>query len=590
MNIDIIDALIVILYLLAVVLIGFLIRKQATKKLDSFFLADRNIPWWILGLSGCSSYIDIGGTMAIVGVVACLGMKSVWVTHIAWGFFMMAIYMAFQAKWIRRSGVMTFAEWNRIRYGDTREAEAARLAAALFVFILMTCNLAYIAVGIGKFAEEFFPFLPAWSSTIIIFIMVGLYVTMGGFLGVVLTDVLQTLLIAIGACFLGYLAFQQGDVEQLLALKAPEWGSLVPSWRLWEGYTQSVPESYAHFEKLGPFLLAGFFWLIFRILSGPNVWDFQFFLTAKSSRDASLAAGLWTVGFTLRWILVFSFLVLGVSLIAGGNGSSFDIEKIMPLVLLKLPIGIRGLFLAVFLAVLMSTLDAAINVTSSVVVNDFLKRYFSRKMTDRQLVRAGQIASIAVLLFAFVLSLFFEDLVTVWEFVIFVVVTMILVPATFRWHWWRFSAKAFVIGMVSSALFILSQKIFLGKISASASLALNVLGSLILTTIAGFLTKLPDMDTLVNFYVKIRPFGFWGPVRREAVSRGLVPQKDYTGLLDIMNGFLTVFFQLCLCLVTFYAFLRQWNKFQLSLLGLIASIIFLYFTWYKTLPPKTENI
>ena len=131
----------------------------------------------------------------------------------------------------------------------------------------------------------------------------------------------------------------------------------------------------------------------------------------------------------------------------------------MPMVLGSLPIGLRGLFIAVLLAALMSTLDAMINVSSSVVTNDFLKRYFVRNFTEKQLVRIGQIASIAILVVGYLFSLFFRDIVSAWETMIFVIVTMILVPATMRWHWWRFSAKAFVWSMVVSALVIGIQKL-----------------------------------------------------------------------------------------------------------------------------------
>ena len=88
--------------------------------------------------------------------------------------------------------------------------------------------------------------------------------------------------------------------------------------------------------------------LIFRVLAGPNVWDFQFFLTARSSRDAALAGGMWTVGYTIRWFLGVAFLVLGVYYL--GSKTGFDAEKIMPMVLTNLPVGIAGLFLAVLLA------------------------------------------------------------------------------------------------------------------------------------------------------------------------------------------------------------------------------------------------
>ncbi|MBD3224546.1 MAG: sodium:solute symporter, partial [Caldithrix sp.] len=145
MNLHVIDLILIAAYLVLVALIGFWVQKKATKHRDSYYLADRNIPWWMLGLSGCSSYIDIGGTMAMVGALYYLGLKSVWATHIYWGWFIIAFFMAFQAKWIRRSGVMTFAEWNRTRFGQNRDAEKARIAAAVFLIVLMIFNLMYIA-------------------------------------------------------------------------------------------------------------------------------------------------------------------------------------------------------------------------------------------------------------------------------------------------------------------------------------------------------------------------------------------------------------------------------------------------------------
>src|SRR5512139_649080 len=141
MNLHPLDLVIIGVYLFAVAMVGVVVRKQATKKLDSFYLADRNIPWWMLGLSGCSSYIDVGGTMVMVGALYYLGLKAIWITHIFWGWLMISLYMAFQAKYIRRSGVMTFAEWNETRFGATREAEAARLASSIFLLVLMICNL-----------------------------------------------------------------------------------------------------------------------------------------------------------------------------------------------------------------------------------------------------------------------------------------------------------------------------------------------------------------------------------------------------------------------------------------------------------------
>jgi SSS family solute:Na+ symporter len=586
MNLHPVDLGIIALYMAAMAAIGIWVRRRATQHLDSYYLADRNIPWWMLGLSGCSSYIDVGGTMALVGALFYLGLKAIWLTHIFWGWLMICFYMAFQAKYIRRSGVMTFAEWNETRFGATRDAEQARLAAAFFLLLLMIFNLMFMAVGTGKFVEEFLP-LPRWASALIVFGVVGVYVTLGGFFGVILTDVFQTVLIAIGAVFLTVLAFQADSTAGFAALKPAEWSSLTPTWALWPGYQESTPVSYQHYQAFGPILLAGFVWMLFRVLAGPNVWDFQFFLTTRSPRDASLAAGLWTVAYTLRWFIGLSFMVLGIHYLS--SQASFDAEKIMPFVLQKLPVGMQGVFLAVLLAALMSTLSAMINVTSSVVLNDFLKRYFARQHPEKQLVRWGQLASLGAISLGFILSLLFRDVVSAWETMIFVVVTMILVPATFRWHWWRFSAKAFVWSMAGSALIIILQKILAGDWPISRSLGFDVLASLVLSVALGARFRPTDLDVLVRFYARVRPFGFWKPVRLEAVRRGLVPASDRMPLFDVLNGILTVFFQLALALMPFYLFLRDWL--QASLWGgLLVTLSFvLYFTWYRKLPDKTET-
>ncbi|MCX6150936.1 MAG: hypothetical protein NTX22_10455 [Ignavibacteriales bacterium] len=589
MNLHQVDIIIIAAYMLAMILLGFIIQKKATKHPEAYYLGDRNIPWWMLGLSGCSSYIDIGGTMALVGAMFYLGLKSIWMTHIFWGWLIICFYMAFQAKYIRRSGVMTFAEWNETRFGTTKDAEFARIAAASFLLVLMVCNLMFMAVGTGKFAEEFLPFGKI-ESTAIVFAVVGIYVTMGGFFGVILTDIFQTMLIAIGAIVLTVLAFQSGGNDFILA-KNPEWYSLMPSWQLWGGYLKEAAPAYHHFNMFGPVMLAGFSWLIFRVLAGPNVWDFQFFLTTKSPRDASLAAGMWTVGYTLRWIIACAFLALGIHYFgeqAATNPQSFDAEKIMPFVLKKLPVGMQGLFMAVLLAALMSTLSAMINVTSSVVTNDFLKRYFATKLKPKQVVRYGQVASVFAIVLGFIFSLLFKDIITAWETMIFVVVTMILVPATFRWHWWRFSAKAFVWGMISSAIIIMLQKLFFAEWSSALTLAVDTIGSFIATTIICFLFKPTDMEVLVKFYSRVRPFGFWKPVRLEAEKRGLVPLNDKMPAMDGLNGIITIFFQMSLALIPFYLILQFWGN-MLIVIGifLILSVV-LYFTWYKNLPSKDE--
>ncbi|HQK94114.1 MAG TPA: substrate-binding domain-containing protein, partial [Armatimonadota bacterium] len=152
------------------------------------------------------------------------------------------------------------------------------------------------------------------------------------------------------------------------------------------------------------------------------------------------------------------YVVIGISTL-GLDGSNFDAELLLPRVLKDLPIGLKGLFIAIMLAALMSTVSAMVNLLSAVVINDFVRRYIAKNSTEKELVRVGQLVTALALIGGFLVSLSFTSVVAIWELTIFVVVTMILVPATMRWHWWRFGPMAFVYGMAASALAAIGQKV-----------------------------------------------------------------------------------------------------------------------------------
>lgn len=580
-----IDIAIVIAYLVATMAIGTAFRRRATKRLTSYYLADRQATWWMIGLSGCSSYVDIGGTMLIIGLMYYVGIKSVWIIHFAWGFFGMAMFMAFQAKYIRRSGVMTPAEWLETRFGKNKETDLLRTLFAGFVLLSLTLTLIYVAVGTGKFAEEFVP-LPRWESTLIVFVVVGIYVTLGGVFGVIWTDLFQTVLIMIGAIGLSIAALQLPEGLSVMAAKVPEWGSLALSWNLWPEYLSTAPDSYHQYFSFGPLMAASMLWLVLKLLMGPLGWDFAFFLTAKSPREASLSAGMWTLGHTVRWLIAGSFLTFGIYYL--GGQTAFDAERIMPLVVKNLPIGIAGLMMAILLAALMSTLSAIINVTSNVVLNDFLKRFVVRNMPERSLVHLGMIVSSVVIILAFALSFMYDSIISAWEMLLYVMLTMILAPATFRWHWWRFGTRAFIWSMAASTAVVAVQKIFLDFLPLHWTIAFLMVTCILLTVIITFLTPPADMDTLVRFYAKVRPFGVWKPVREEAERRGLVPLNDPMPKIDVINAFVAAFFQLCLGIVPFYVFLKEWTQAGLWFGVTLLTAAVLYFTWYKHLPSPDE--
>ena len=114
---SLLDIGIIVAYFAVVIGLGFWYQKRASENLESYFLSGRSMHWWALAMSGSVSTFDITGTMWIVSLLFLLGMKSMWI-HWMWGVMMGAFFMAYMGKWVRRSNVLTAAEWMVTRFGS----------------------------------------------------------------------------------------------------------------------------------------------------------------------------------------------------------------------------------------------------------------------------------------------------------------------------------------------------------------------------------------------------------------------------------------------------------------------------------------
>jgi hypothetical protein len=161
------------------------------------------------------------------------------------------------------------------------------------------------------------------------------------------------------------------------------------------------------------------------------------------------------------------------------------------------------------------------------------------------------------------------------------------VPATLRWHWWRFSARAFAFGVLGTAAIVTGVALGTGW-SAAVRLPVTIGASLTLCLVLGWVLPPAARGVLVRFYANVRPFGVWGPVRREAAAQGLVPARDPLPRLDVLNGFLTMGLQVALCLVPFYGLLWRFGEAGIALAAAVALLGVLWFTWYRALPPRDE--
>ena len=144
---------------------------------------------------------------------------------------------------------MTAAEWMSTRFGDGPAGKAARLTYAFMAVVTLASFVGYAYQGIGKFASVYIPLeklaevtnhpavqnlCVAHESDVLAVTIIGLttlYVLVGGLYSVVVTDVIQTIVLTVGALFIAYLAWSKISPEQLAAL--PEgFTSLRVPWRL----------------------------------------------------------------------------------------------------------------------------------------------------------------------------------------------------------------------------------------------------------------------------------------------------------------------------------------------------------------------
>src|SRR5512133_2776960 len=151
MKLHIIDLSIILLYLIATVFIGYWVSKRASKNIQSYFLGGNSLPWYFLGISNASGMFDIAGTMLLV---YCL--KSIWIPWL-WPVFNQVFLMVYLSAWLRRSNVMTGAEWIQTRFGKGTAANLSHIIVVIFALVSVIGFLSYGFKGIGKFVAAFLP-------------------------------------------------------------------------------------------------------------------------------------------------------------------------------------------------------------------------------------------------------------------------------------------------------------------------------------------------------------------------------------------------------------------------------------------------
>lgn len=151
------DITIIVLYLVLMIAVGWVVAKMAARNPESYFLAGKSLPWWMIGIAHGSSGLDISGTMWFVMVLFVYGVKGVWLLWV-WPLFNVIFRMVYLGTWVRRSNVLTGAEWMYTRFGRNRGSELAYLSIVVYAIVSVVGFLSMAYIGIGKFTASFVPF------------------------------------------------------------------------------------------------------------------------------------------------------------------------------------------------------------------------------------------------------------------------------------------------------------------------------------------------------------------------------------------------------------------------------------------------
>ena len=604
MNLTSLDIAIIALYLFATLGVGFWVSKQASRNIKSYFLGGNNLPWYYLGLSNASGMFDISGTMWLVYLMFIYGLKSVFIPWV-WPTFNQIFLMVFLSIWLRRSGVMTGAEWILLRFGQGRGAKLSHLIVIVFALCSVLGFLAYGFVGIGKFAAVFLPWqlsadphLNEVYYGLILTFITTVYVVKGGMVSVVITEVIQFFIMTVASVAIGLIAMYQVSPAMLEAVVPQGWGEISFGWMLDMDWSQQLEAANQKITEDGYSLFSIFIMLVlFKgllvSLAGPAPnYDMQRILSARSPAEAAKMS--WFVNVVLifpRYMMITGLAILALVFFMDelrAMGPNADFEQILPFALNNyLPAGLLGLVIAGLLASFMSTFAATTNAAPAYLVNDIYKRYINPNAEDKTYVNASYLVSIAVVLLGTAIGLFVPSLNDAILWLVSALWGGYTAANVFKWYWWRFNGFGYFYGMLAGiAMAIPMMFIDINPLYGFPILfAVSVIGC-----VAGaLLTQADDMQVLKLFYLKTRPWGFWQPVINELKKEDPELEVNRDCSRDMLNILVGIFWHTSLTAAPVFMVIQNWNMFAVSMCCVLASSAYLKRFWWNTLPQDNPS-
>ncbi len=608
MHLHALDVGIILTYIVCTVLVGYYVSHRGSRDMAAYFLGGNKMPWYVLGLSNASGMFDISGTMLLVYWMFVYGLKSVWIPWL-WPTFNQVFLMVYMSAWLRRSQVMTGAEWIKTRFGTGRGAQLSHLIVVLYAFISIIGFFSYGFKGIGKFAATFLPWhLSPNEYALILISITAIYVIKGGMVSVVITEVVQFFILAIASFAVGVIAMMKVAPGTLHKLVPAGWDNVFFGWHLNLDWSTLLPAATAKiaedkYELFGFFVMMLLFKGVLISAAGPAPnYDMQRILSAKNPREASMMSAWVNVVLTPpRYFLVIGLTVLAAAFFGPdlrAMGPNLDFELVLPMALGRfVPVGLLGFLIAGLLAAFMANFAATVNAAPPYFVNDIYKRYIRPNAPPRTYVRLSYLASFAVV----VIGVFIGwNVASVNSVVIWIVSGLwggYTASNVLKWYWWRFNGFGYFWGMVAGIASALALPTLIAKVPfVQHLLAANSINMdvsivfplvLVLSLIGCFagtlLTKPEDDEVLKDFYRRVRPWGLWGPIYRKVYAEDPTFKRNTDFMRDMFNVAIGIVWQIALVVLPMYIVIWELKRAAITLAIVLGTSAILKFTWYDHL-------
>lgn len=485
---------------------------------------------------------------------------------------------------------MTGAQWITFRFGDGRGAKLSHIIIVVFAIVSVLGFMAYFFEGIGKFCTSILPYDLSLSMgpihlrneqgyALLLIGITTLYTLKGGMYSVVVTEVLQFLIMTLSCLVIGYIAYTSVSGEQIAAVIPEGWGQLGFGMELgldwsntpYPGVNDKITQD--GFGLFGALFMMMLFKGVFASLAGPvPSYDMQRILSTRTPSDAArMSAATIAVMYIPRYLMVAGFAVLGLVYLQpeiAAMGKDIDFEKVLPLAINKfVPAGWKGLLLAGLLAAFMGTFAAFVNAAPAYIVNDIYKKYIDPNAPQKKLIRLSIGSSLLLVVIGVILGFNAASLNTITLWITSALYGGYACANVLKWIWWRFNGYGYFGGMLAGLIASTILLFFKDAILKGSGIAGPVpdiyffpvifLFSLIGCLVGTYMTAPDNMDAVKSFYRQTRPWGWWGPVKKEVMREdpSFIPNQDLGK--DVFNILTGMAWQMAQVLIPIYLMIRE---------------------------------